>query len=322
MAAKNKSNEIHIIREYDAPIGAVWNAWTDPKQVAQWWGPRGFTITTHSKDLRAGGNWDYTMHGPDGTDYHNVTKYLEVEEQKKLVYDHGGGHDRPPLFRVTVLFSTIGDKTRMDMTMALPSPEEANKTREFIKQAGGNSTWDRLAEYLERKSSSKEVFVINRSFDVPLELMFEMWTQPEHLSQWLAPQGSSMQFVHADIRSGGSSFFSMSGNGITLHGRVQYLRIEKPNLIVYTQQFADKNGNVSRHPLAPNWPETMLTTVLLTAESVGSTRITVTWEPRGDVTGEEWQVFIKERSGMTRGWTGSFDKLDTYASRNREGDAA
>ena len=83
----------------------MWDAWTDPEQVAQWWGPRGFTLTTHSKDLRTGGHWNYTMHGPDGTDYPNTTKYLEVEKHAKLVYDHGANDDRPPLFRVTVLFS-------------------------------------------------------------------------------------------------------------------------------------------------------------------------------------------------------------------------
>lgn len=112
MVAKNKSNEIRIIRIYDAPVEAVWDAWTDPEQVAKWWGPRGFTLTTHSKDLRVGGHWHYTMHGPDGTDYVNTTKYFEVEPQKKLVYDHGGHEDRPPLFRVTALFSEVKKERR------------------------------------------------------------------------------------------------------------------------------------------------------------------------------------------------------------------
>ena len=89
----------------DAPVKAVWDAWTDLKQVAQWWGPRGFTLTTHSKDLRPGGHWSYTMHGPDGTDYPNRTHYFEVEKYSRLVYDHGASEDRPPLFRVTVNFS-------------------------------------------------------------------------------------------------------------------------------------------------------------------------------------------------------------------------
>src|SRR5262249_7139737 len=149
MAEKNNSNEIHITRVYDAPVEDVWDAWTDPEQVAQWWGPRGFTITTHSKDLRVGGHWSYTMHGPDGVDYPNKTVYHVVEERSKLVYDHGGNDDRPPLFRVTVLFSQTGGKTKMEMSMALPTPEAAAEARKFIKKAGGDATWDRLAEYLE-----------------------------------------------------------------------------------------------------------------------------------------------------------------------------
>ena len=55
MASKNKSNTISISRIYDAPLTAVWEAWTIPEEVAQWWGPRGFTLTTHSRDLRNGG---------------------------------------------------------------------------------------------------------------------------------------------------------------------------------------------------------------------------------------------------------------------------
>src|SRR5262249_18030315 len=123
--AKNKSNEIHITRVYDAPVETVWDAWTDPKQVAKWWGPRGFTITTHSKDLREGGRWIYTMHGPDGTDYPNDTLYHVVEKHSKLVYDHGANDNRPPLFRVTVLFSEVDGKTKMEMSMALATPEAA-----------------------------------------------------------------------------------------------------------------------------------------------------------------------------------------------------
>src|SRR3569623_1251109 len=102
MAAKNKPNELYLTRTYDAPVKMVWEAWADPEQVAQWWGPRGFTLNTHSKDMRTGGNWDYTMHGPDGTDFHNKTKYREVVPYSRMVYDHGGNDDRAPMFRVTV----------------------------------------------------------------------------------------------------------------------------------------------------------------------------------------------------------------------------
>jgi uncharacterized protein YndB with AHSA1/START domain len=163
MGSKNNTNEIKIIRIYDAPVKAVWGAWTDPVQAAKWWGPRGFTITTHSKDLRKGGSWVYTMHGPDGTDWPNKTIYHEVIENSKLVYDHGGNDDRPPLFRVTVTFEEIKGKTKMQMIMACASVEAAQETKKFIKKASGNSTWDRLAEYLDQQATGKEKFVINRT---------------------------------------------------------------------------------------------------------------------------------------------------------------
>jgi uncharacterized protein YndB with AHSA1/START domain len=311
MPSKNNSNEIKITRLYDAPIEAVWDAWTDPEQVAKWWGPRGFTLTTHSKDLRPGGNWRYTMHGPDGVDYPNTTLYHEVEKYSKLAYDHGGHDDRPPMFRVTVLFSETGGKTKMDMTMTLATPEAAEETRAFIKKAGGDATWDRLAEYLEKELSGKEKFVINRSFDAPLDVMFQMWTSPEHFSQWLPPTGFNMQFIRCDIKSGGSSFYFMTGpGGIKMYGRAEYLEIKRPDRVVYTQQFCDEKEGVTRHPAMPTWPATMLTTVTLTAEGPDRTRVTVTWEPHGATTREELETFIKAKGGMTQGWTGSFDKLE------------
>lgn len=315
MPVKSKSNELHLTRVYDAPVAAVWDAWTDPEQVAQWWGPRGFTITTHSKDLRPGGHWRYTMHGPDGVDYANVTNYLEVEKHKKLVYDHGGNDERKPLFRVTVLFSESGGKTTMDMTMSLPTPEAAEQTRQFIKKAGGESTWDRLAEFVEERKSGKQKFVINRSFDAPIDVMFEAWTNPEHLSKWLPPTGFDMKFIHADIRAGGKSFFVMSNaSGLKMYARAEYREVRKPDLLVYAQQFCDENENVSRHPFAPTWPATMLTAVQFISEDAAHTRVTVTTEVIGDATAEEMATFIEGRSGMMIGWTGSFDKLEEHLS--------
>ncbi|SHN37170.1 Uncharacterized conserved protein YndB, AHSA1/START domain [Duganella sacchari] len=310
MSEFSAPNEIRIVRIYDAPLQAVWDAWTDQAQVGLWWGPRGFTITTHSKDLRVGGHWTYTMHGPDGTDYPNSTLYHEVEPLRKLVYDHGGNADRPPLFRVTVLFDEVDGKTRMDMTMALADAETAAQTRTFIRHANGESTWDRLAEYLGKRLEDEEKFVINRSFEAPQDVVFDMWTTPEHLARWLPPAGMEMRFLRADIRPGGGSFYCMSNPMITMYGRAQYEEIQRPKLLVYTQQFCDEHENISRHPMAPTWPETMRTKVEFNAEGPNRTRVTVTWDVAGKATAEELAVFLAHRSSMTQGWSGSFDKLE------------
>ena len=59
-------------RVFDAPRELVFSAFTDPKHLAEWWGPNGFTTTTHAFDLRPGGKWRFVMHGPDGRDYQNL----------------------------------------------------------------------------------------------------------------------------------------------------------------------------------------------------------------------------------------------------------
>lgn len=312
MSQQAKDNELYLVRFYDAPVNLVWDAWTDPAQAAHWWGPRGFTITTHGKDLRPGGYWHYTMHGPDGVDYPNKTMYLEVEEHAKLVYDHGGYDDRPPLFRVTVLFSEEAGKTKMAMTMALASKEAAEQTHQFIKQVGGYSTWDRLGEYLEKSSSQKEIFIISRSFDAPIDVVFDAWSDPAQMVQWTAPIGMNMAFLEADIRTGGKSFYYMGNEHLKMYGLVNYLKVEKPNTLIYTQQFCDAERNISRHPMAPTWPETMLTQVSLTAVANNKTLVRIRWEVTGPATAEEMNTFIQGRNGMTQGWTGSLDKLEQY----------
>lgn len=312
MAATTKSNVISLTRLYAAPLQAVWEAWTIPAEVAQWWGPRGFTITTHSRDLRTGGHWHYTMHGPDGTDYENTTQYLEVVPLQRMVYDHGGHRDRPPLFRVTALFTARGDHTQLDLSMALATPEAAEEMRQFIKAAGGDATWDRLAEYLGQRCHGAEQFVIVRSFEAGIEQVFAAFTDPAQLSQWLAPTGSTMRFLRVEPHVGGSSFYVMEGGGRPpIYGRVCYRAIEPPHRLVYTQHFCTEDDQVIRAPFFSAWPETMLTTVTLAAEGPERTRVSVCWQPDG-ATEADIAEFVKQRSGMTLGWTGSFDKLEAW----------
>ena len=317
MSTHPKENEIHLVRFYDAPLSAVWSAWTDPVQAAEWWGPRGFTITNHSKELRVGGQWHYTMHGPaidgkDNVDYPNIATYLEVEKEAKLVYDHGATETQPALFRVTVLFSQSGEKTKMDMTMALASKEAAEQTRQVIKNANGNSTWDRLGEYLEKQKSGKDIFLINRSFDAPIDVVFDAWSDHKKIAQWLSPTGTSMEYFEADIRVGGISTYKMGNQQFTMYGRATYLEVDPHHSLVYTQQFTDEEGNVSRHPFAPIWPETMLTHVKFTALDDDTTLVSLTWEATGNYTQDKLEFFINARAGMTMGWTGSFDKFDAF----------
>ena len=88
MAAEKNSTadrELLLTRLLNAPIELVWEVWTDPKHLAQWWGPNGFSNTISQMDVQPGGEWNLVMHGPDGKDYKNKSVFKEVVMHRKLV---------------------------------------------------------------------------------------------------------------------------------------------------------------------------------------------------------------------------------------------
>jgi uncharacterized protein YndB with AHSA1/START domain len=143
-----------------------------------------------------------------------------------------------------------------------------------------------------------------------------MWSEPKHVAEWSPPTGFTMEFLRCDLRPGGDGFYKMSGpNNAVMYGKTHYIELTKPTRVVYTQQFSNEKAETVRHPMAANWPMTMTTVVELTAEGPNETRIALTWEPCSDATAEEIETFRNARSGMTQGWTGSFDKLEAYLAR-------
>jgi uncharacterized protein YndB with AHSA1/START domain len=149
-AASTADRELVLERVYDAPRELVYKAWTSPEHVVRWWGPNGFTTTNHSMDVKVGGGWRYTMHGPDGTDYVNRTSFLVVEPNKRLVYDHGDDVN-PKMFRASVTFDDLGGKTRLTLRLVFDTVEQRNETVEKSGAIeGGKQTLARLAEYLSK----------------------------------------------------------------------------------------------------------------------------------------------------------------------------
>ena len=140
--------EIFASRLFDAPRERLFELWTDPAHIGKWWGPRGFTTTTHAMDVRPGGEWRFTMHGPDGQDYKNRIAYLEVVPPERLAYKHAGEEgDEPVKFHVTVTFAAEGAKTRLTTRMVFDTPEERTMVAEKYGAVEGlRQTLDRLEE--------------------------------------------------------------------------------------------------------------------------------------------------------------------------------
>lgn len=155
MTNENKAlgREITMEKTVHAPLDLVWQAWTSPKMVGNWWGPNGFSCTIHEMDVKPGGVWRLTMHGPDGTDYPNTITYREIEKAERLVYDHGKPGE-PGYHEMTVLFFNEGDKTRLSLRMVFNSPEEKEEiVKKFGAEDGLKQTLGRLSDYLEKRKS-------------------------------------------------------------------------------------------------------------------------------------------------------------------------
>lgn len=147
--AADEGRSIVLTRRVDAPREAVFRAWTDPAQVAQWWGPDGFRTTTRAMDARPGGAWRFTMHGPDGTDYPNLIEYDEVRAPALLRFRHGSGQGDDG-FRTTVAFEEEGGGTRVTMRLRFPTAADADKVKAFGAVELGHQTLRKLAEHLAK----------------------------------------------------------------------------------------------------------------------------------------------------------------------------
>jgi uncharacterized protein YndB with AHSA1/START domain len=127
----------------------VFGAFTDPVQLARWWGPNGFTNTIGEFDLRPGGRWTVVMHGPDGADYGNEWETVEVVKPERLVFVHLRPMHR---FRLAITLEDLSGQTRLTWLMQL-DPHPQNEAMKTFIAAANEQNLDRLAAHLRTPSS-------------------------------------------------------------------------------------------------------------------------------------------------------------------------
>src|SRR5580704_8918155 len=209
------------VREFDAPRDLVFSAFSDPKHLAQWWGPNGFSTTTLSFDMRPGGVWRFVMHGPDGRDYQNRIIYEEIVPPERLVYRHGGGDDVEPVqFRQTVIFEDLGGRTRITWRGDFPTAAERDRViKEYGADTGMVQTLARLSDYVaamasdQNKESSMQVQpylsfegrcdeaieFYKKAIGAKVEMLLRFKEAPD---QSMVSPGSAEKVMHAALRAG------------------------------------------------------------------------------------------------------------------------
>ena len=157
-------------------------------------------------------------------------------------------------------------------------------------------------------------FVISRTFDAPRDLVWKVFTEPEHMKQWWGPKGVTVVKSEIDLRPGGSFHYAMrTADGQTMWGKMVYREITPPSRIVFVNSFSDEAGGTTRHPMAPTWPLEMLSTFLF-EDLGGKTKFTVHWTPL-NASEEEQATFAAGHDSMKQGWGGTLDKLAPYLAK-------
>ncbi len=308
-----------ITRSFDAPREIVFEAFTDAKQLAKWWGPRGFTNPVCEADARPGGEIRIDMRAPDGKTYPMGGRFREIVPPERLVFTTTAFSDADgvPQFENlnTITFAESGGQTRLTLRVEILHANPAAFAALSGMKEGWNQSFDRLSEVVS-EAAAPDAFVISRIFNAPRDLMWKVWTESEQLAQWFGPKGAKVIHSKNDLRPGGVYHYALqSPEGNVIWGRWVYREVVKPERLLFVSSFSDEKGGITRHPMAPDWPRELLSTITLAEES-GKTRVTVRWIPI-NATLAERKAFDTARSSMIGGWTGTFEQLEDYLAQSR-----
>lgn len=133
-------------RKLHAPRHLVYRAWTEPELLAQWWGPNGFTNTIHTIDVRPGGIWEFTMHGPDGANFLNRNVFHEISDERIIIQ-----HESRPHFILTATFEDASGGTEITFRQTFETAEVYNKVKLICEEANEQNL-DRLGAVLKNLS--------------------------------------------------------------------------------------------------------------------------------------------------------------------------
>lgn len=138
------ANELLLARVFNAPCELVYKAWTDPKHMLMWWGPKGSKVTTHSGDFRENGEWLFTISGPGNMEYSARIRFIQLTPSSHITYTHNDAEETEQSnpCTVTIDLTEQDGKTHLNMKMAFAS------TPNPYAEAGANHALLRLEEYI------------------------------------------------------------------------------------------------------------------------------------------------------------------------------
>jgi uncharacterized protein YndB with AHSA1/START domain len=312
---------VTITRVFDAPRDLVFKVWTDPKHVAQWWGPRGFTAPLCEWNAKPGGKINVTMRANDEIakaigfrDHPMGGEFREVTPPSKLVFtstafDGPGG---PKLRNLnTVTFEAQGNKTKVTLVAVVEYAAPGMEMALGGMEQGWSESLDKLAETVALQSPA--AFCITRTVNAPRDLVFKTWTEAKHLERWWGPPGMPITVAKLELKPGGLFHYYSTMNGRKFWGRFVYREIVTPERLAFVTSFSDEAGGIAPNPMNPAWPRETLS-VIDFAEENGKTTMRMTGAPF-NATEAEHKVFAENHHNLEKGFGGTFAQLDAYLAK-------
>lgn len=158
--------------------------------------------------------------------------------------------------------------------------------------------------------NKEAALVIVRQFDAPKNEVFGAFANPDALSAWWGPAGHPVTIIKFDFLPGGLFHYKIEANGQAMYGRFIYGQIQQPDLLEFTNSFADENAGIIRAPFSPIWPLEVFNRLSFT-EKNDKTTITMSGYPV-NATEEENQMFFAAQANLKQGFEGTFSQLDNY----------
>jgi uncharacterized protein YndB with AHSA1/START domain len=243
MTTKNKAakdyagREFVITRQFDAPRELVFQAWTDPKHLAQWWGPRGFTNPVCKWDARPGQAIYVVMRAPNGMDYPMGGEFREILAPERLVFTSGALDKKGNLlfeFLHHVALVERNGKTKLTIrSRVIKTTAEANK---YIGgfEAGMTQSLGRLAEHL---ATIPPPLVIERTFHAPIAKVWKAITNKADMKQWSFGIKEFKPTVGFKFR------FDAEKDGVKYIHRCEVIEVMRGKKLAYSWRYEGHEGN-------------------------------------------------------------------------------
>jgi len=244
--SETNSNDLVIVRVFDAPREMVWKFWTDPEKMKKWWGPKPFTAPFINIDFRVDGKYLYCMRSPDNQDFWSAGTYKQIVPMEKIVCtdsfadkngkiisanDYGLEGEWPKELTVTVTFEDMNGKTKMTMRQeGLPTEKMKEQTQE-----GWTTSFDKLEETLNPSE-----LIIRRVVNSPRAQVWKAWSDPARIIKWWGPNGFTNTFDEFNFKTGGTWKLTMYGpDGKNYPDTILFDEIKEPESIIYTHDVSE-----------------------------------------------------------------------------------